>query len=101
MKTGIDLVKVSDLKQRLGGDLSKVFSDSELKYKEEKLAGVFALKEAFFKALGRKDDWLSVFVTHEDSGKPKVISTLLPENQQIDASVSYAGEYVVAVVIII
>lgn len=100
MKAGIDLVKISDLKEKIEGSLSKVFTTSELEQDSKKLAGIFAVKEAFFKALGRKEDWLSIWLEHEDSGRP-VLKTILPlENKSIEVSISYAGEYVTAIVII-
>jgi len=100
MTIGIDLVKVKDLKERFTGDVSKVFTQSELESCGGKLAGVFAAKEAFFKALGHKEDWLSVWLEHEESGKPVLKSILPLENKQIEVSITYAGEYVTAVVII-
>ena len=100
MKIGIDLVKIAGLKDKIGEDLAKVFTVSELEGDSKKLAGIFAAKEAFFKAWGKKEDWLSVWLEHEDSGKP-VLNTIFPlENKKIEVSISYAGEYVTAVVVI-
>ena len=100
MTIGIDLVKIKDLQVRLSGDLAKVFTSDELQLSSEKIAGVFAAKEAFFKALGRKEDWLSVWLEHENSGKPVLKTILSLDNKKTEVSISYAGEYVTAVVII-
>lgn len=101
MKLGIDLVKNSDLKQRLDGGLENVFTDSELASGQDKLPGIFAAKEAFFKALGRKEDWLKVWLGHESSGKPVLHSVLLEADEKTEVSISYAGDYVTAIVVII
>ena len=52
VKTGIDIVKISRIKRLLEDQefTDRVFNDSELGKKPESLAGMFALKEAFFKA---------------------------------------------------
>ena len=100
MKIGIDLVKITEQKNRFSGDLTKVFTEYELNLGGDRLAGTFAAKEAFFKAFGCKDDWLSVWIEHETSGKPILRSILLKENEKAEVSISYAGDYVTAVVII-
>ncbi|OGI67421.1 hypothetical protein A3A05_02240 [Candidatus Nomurabacteria bacterium RIFCSPLOWO2_01_FULL_41_12] len=100
MKIGIDLVKITDLQKTIYGDLEKIFTIDELSSTPKELAGIFAAKEAFFKALGRKEDWLSVWLEHEDSGKP-LLKTILPlDNKKTEVSISYAGEYATAIVII-
>ncbi len=99
---GIDLVFIPDFKKRIEKiDLNTVFLDSELRESErvENLAGVFAAKEAFFKALGRKGNWLDVWVEKELSGKPNLKSSLL-SNVKIELSISHSGEYATAIVII-
>jgi len=100
MQIGIDLVKIKELQTRISGDLGKVFTTSELEWSGDKLASVFAAKEAFFKALGRKEDWLSVWLEHNDLGKPILKSLLDIPDKHIEVSISYTEEYVVAVVII-
>ena len=100
MKMGVDLVKIADVTKRLSGSVASIFTESELISDTNKRAGIVAIKEAFFKAIGRKDDWLSVWVEHEETGKPLLRSTLLRMGESVEVSVSYAGEYVVAVVII-
>lgn len=104
MILGIDLVLISEFQKRLelSGGASKVFLDSEFEQntKTESLAGVFAAKEAFFKALGRKADWLDVWIEKDKEGKPKLQSSLLPTGSHAEVSISHAGDYVVAVVVI-
>ena len=55
---GIDLVQISEFKDRMNHEvvLNKVFTAQELKdnLNVESLAGIFAAKEAFLKALGKK-----------------------------------------------
>ena len=103
MKVGIDLVFIPEFKKRLNsGDLSKVFTEAELKENTspESLAGVFAAKEAFMKALGRKIDWLEVWLEKQASGKPTLSSTQLSKDRQVEVSVSHDGDYAVACVVI-
>lgn len=100
MNIGIDLVKIADIKNKVSGDLAKIFTTSELQSNLEKLAGIFAAKEAFFKALGHQEDWLSVWIEHENSGKPILKSILPLGDKKVEVSISYAGEYATAFVII-
>ena len=62
---GIDLVYLPEFKIKLKSvQLGKIFLEIELAQNKsvESLAGIFAAKEAFFKATGRKGDWLSVWI---------------------------------------
>ena len=99
---GIDLVFIPEFKKKLEtSDLNTIFLDSELRENQqiESLAAIFAAKEAFFKALGRKESWLDVWVEKEPSGKPNLKSRLLPSVKP-ELSVSHSGEYATAIVII-
>lgn len=101
--TGIDLVQISELKRRLDKtDLGKIFSTSELSQNKslESLSGIFAAKEAFFKALGVKEDWREVWIEKEKSGKPRLYSTLLSPKQKAGVSISHAADFAIAIVII-
>ena len=103
MDLGIDLVQISEFRRRMGkGSLDKVFLPVELSQNSrvESLCGVFAAKEAFFKALGRKDDWLDVCVEKKSDGKPYIFSPLLPISQKAHLSISHTGDYAVAIVLI-
>lgn len=104
VKVGIDIVLISEFLQRFSDtqSLSRAFLPGELEVRNasEHLAGVFAAKEAFFKALGQKADWLTVWVEHEASGKPVLKSTILQQDQHAEMSISYTHDLAVAVVII-
>jgi holo-[acyl-carrier protein] synthase len=84
--TGIDIVEISRLKNAAKkwqkNFLSKIFTDNELEYSNEKtssyqhLAARFAAKEAVLKALGSgltsRMEWRDIEVWNEKSGKPNV-----------------------------
>ena len=82
--------------------MEKIFLPTELSQntRMESLAGTFAVKEAFFKAIGRKENWLEVWIEKEKSGRPVLHSTLVNANQKVDISISRAGDYAVAAVLI-
>lgn len=103
MKVGIDLVQINEFKKRMINiRLETVFSSVELSQNKnpENLAGVFAAKEAFFKAIGEKKDWLDVWVDKNREGKPSLYSNLLKENQSLEVSISHSGDYATAVVLL-
>lgn len=103
MTIGIDIVQISEFKHRLkDGDLEKVFLPIELSQntRVESLAGIFAAKEAFFKALGQKEEWSSVWIEKNHLGQPFLQSTLLASLQKVGVSISHAGDYATAVVFI-
>ena len=57
MKLGIDIVHIPEFEKLMQdrGFIKRVFHESELKdYRAEHLAGIFAAKEAFFKAINQK-----------------------------------------------
>ena len=83
MFCGIDIVEISRIKEladRQPQSLARFFTKEELahcatrqKTKYASLAGIFAAKEAFFKALGtgfRKGKWTDVEVLHTEYGAP-------------------------------
>lgn len=101
---GIDLVYIPELQKRLDGNggVEKVFIGSELAQnpKLESLAGIFAAKEAFMKATGRKIDWHDVWIEKKESGEPVLRALLLPGLKQTSVSISHAGAYAIAIVLI-
>lgn len=100
---GIDLVNLAEFKKRFRNvSLEKVFLSIELSQnpKKESLAGIFAGKEAFFKAIGAKENWLDVWIEKDNQGKPSLFSNLLKPNQKAEISISHSGNYAVAMVII-
>jgi holo-[acyl-carrier protein] synthase len=103
MQLGIDLVQISDFITRFkNGALGDIFSSEELKQniQHESLSGVFAAKEAFFKALGKKVNWKDVWVEKLPSGKPQIFSVHLKTTQKAEVSISHSGDYATAIVII-
>ena len=101
---GVDIVHLPEFKKRIDKfPLEKLFLPIELTQNTriESLAGIFAVKEAFFKAIGRKESWLDIWVEKKDSGKPELYSTLIKPNQKTDISISRAGDYAIAAVLIL
>lgn len=118
--TGIDLARVSRFKQLLNnrGFLNKYFHTNEIEYIESRgagaaqsLAGRFAAREAFFKALGTgfkgfspKD--LNILVN--ENGKPYISPSdiVLKELEKISSgckihlSISHEKDYAIAQVIL-
>ena len=107
IKTGIDIVKIERIKKNLGNEtfLKKTFNDSELKNPVERLAGIFALKEAFFKASQIKiKKWNEIVVKKNKNGKPYLVfdeSLIDFKIKNIDCSISHDGEYAIANVVIL
>lgn len=100
IKCGIDLVLNKRIEDNLNniGFLKKVFHPSELRDKK-KLIGIFSLKEAMMKAMGKKLDWKDIEVTAKDGKKPK-IQVLGEKFKSIDASISHDGDYTIGMVMI-
>lgn len=78
---GVDIIEVEriqDLAEKSPRFLKRVFTDEEIQYSEGKknkyqhLAARFAAKEAYFKALGKKINWLDVGIVNLPSGKPEL-----------------------------
>ena len=99
---GIDIVYLPEFKKRIKKSLDKVFLPIELSQNKtsESLAGIFAAKEAFFKALGQKESWLEVWIEKDQSGKPQLYSDLIAPLMKKEVSITHAGEYAVAAVLI-
>ena len=96
IRCGVDIVDVRRFEKNLEDSrfLEKVFHASELKDSDKnRLAGIFALKEATMKALGRKVDWKDIEVRRVGD-KPEIV---LSEDVKpsgfigIDGSVSHDG----------
>ena len=101
IKCGIDLVENKRIEENIinSSFLKKVFHPSELRNKRSKLAGIFALKEASMKALGKKLNWLDIEVSVKEGRKPEIKI----ENQKlksIDASISHDGDYTIGMVVL-
>ena len=114
MKIGVDIVKVSRLKEILKRKkLDSVFSKAEQerifrnKNTLESASSYFASKEAFSKAMGIgiwKMGLDSVEVLHDDMGKP-YFNILNKEkipfsNEEVDLSIAHDGEYCIAAAVL-
>jgi holo-[acyl-carrier protein] synthase len=99
---GVDIVYLPDFYKKLkNSSLDLIFTDFELSQNksQESLAGIFAAKEAFFKAVGKKSNWLDVWVEKTNEGKPELRSAL-DSYKKIDLSISHSKDYAIAVVMI-
>ncbi len=101
LRTGIDIVHIPKMQRLLADDkfIERVFHGDERKpFTAEHLAGIFAAKEAFFKALGRNPVWLSLHV----KGKIPVInySPELGPIKNTSISISHDNEYAIAHVLV-
>lgn len=100
-KIGTDIVKISRIENSLKKDSFKkaVFSESEIAYCKtaESFAGLFAAKEAYFKAVGtginKKLNTLEIL--HNENGRPYIKNI-----ENCDISISHDGDYAVASVIL-
>lgn len=100
-KIGTDIVKISRIEKSLEKESFKkiVFSENEINYCKtaESFAGLFAAKEAYFKALGTGicKQLNKLEILHNEQGKPYFNGIL-----NCDLSISHDGEYAVATVIL-
>ncbi len=82
IRTGLDIAEVSRVEALLSryGDhfRSRFFLEPERTYarrgqqEAEQLAGLWAAKEAVFKALGHGYRWRSVVIHHQSNGRPRL-----------------------------
>ena len=105
IKCGIDLVLNKRIEKNISSPefLSKVFNPSELKLGKHKLPGIFTLKEATMKAIGKKCDWKDIEVLFNLAGKPEISlsSEIKPKKlKSIDASISHDGDYTIGLVVL-
>ncbi|WP_459129541.1 holo-ACP synthase [Guggenheimella bovis] len=120
MRIGVDLLKVDRIERLIDTYqefIPRFFSEGEEKLYHERsenpltLASNFALKEAFVKAMGTglKDYSLSdIEVLRKDSGEPYIhtlgnLQTIFKKKgyQEVLASLSHDGDYVVGMVVIL
>jgi len=108
VNVGCDVVQVSRIEKMMSTQsvLKKVFHPSELlRFEAEHLAGIFAVKEATFKALGLpSDSWLMIEVKYHPSGKPELVLASKIDKlkiQSMDCSISHDGGLAFAVVTVL
>lgn len=103
IKSGVDLVHIPRFAKFLKNHeaVKKVFHASEMKRDSvEHLAGVFAIKEAFFKALGKNPHFLEIEVC-PSRGKPTITYPTHHNISSIDISVSHDKDYAIAQVVML
>lgn len=105
MTTGIDLVHIPDFENSMkeGGErfLNRIFTQSEqTNNKSETLAGIWAAKEAFFKATGSHLKPNQVEVRKDENGRPFLFLLEGEENKEtLDISISHDHDYAIAICI--
>jgi len=109
LKLGSDIVNIPKFEKTLRGNkeyfAQNVFWPEELDYaRTERLAGIFATKEAVIKALGMKaGQWREIRVAYEESGKPYLAK--FPQTGGIlgklkaELTIAHDGDYAIANVI--
>jgi len=116
---GIDIVEIKEIEESIQNDAfqRKVFTPAEInaveryRNKAEHLAGKFAVKESFMKAIGaglRQEVWFTqIEVLNDESGKPQVQVTGEAKERlersgakNIHISISHSAGVAVAVVIL-
>ncbi|MDF2608392.1 MAG: acpS [Bacillales bacterium] len=115
--TGIDIIELERLIKHVNEEkfLSRILTSGELskfcklsdKRKLEYLAGRFAIKEAFSKALGtgigKQFSFMDIQVSNEESGKPfiEVLNkSIISDSTKIHVSISHCNKFVVGQVIL-
>ena len=115
MTTGIDIIEVKRIQELIEayGDtfLNRVFTEQEIQYCQQKgiakyqhYAARFAAKEAVYKALSNNinapDEWKSIEILSEESGRPKVnLKIEVQDLENIDISLSHCKQYAIANVV--
>jgi holo-[acyl-carrier protein] synthase len=85
---------------------NKYFSKNEAKLSIQNLAGHFAAREAFYKALQNQElfDWKDIEIVNEVSGRPKFIFynklSAFCATKKIHLTITHSPEFAVSVVII-
>lgn len=115
MGIGTDIVFIDRFGELLQKDgfKRKVFTKKEIEYiasrdnKMGTIAGIFAAKEAFLKAIKmgiNNFDVKDIEISHDDNNAPYIILhndiKKYCENKKYDLSISHDGSYAIAIVII-
>lgn len=114
MTNGIDIVQINRFEKLKTNTtfMNNTFNQRELEYIEKRnyinstIAGMFAAKEAFLKALKKGIDNCSlknIEITHDSNNCPEILlhNELKNLNHNINVSISHDGEYAIASVILI
>ncbi len=108
IKCGNDAVSDERIEKHIGDKdfLERIFQPSEIHNNNaRKLSGIFALKEAVFKALEiQSNNWFEIEVVYKTSGKPtiKLSDAVTPKGLiSIDCSVSHCNGESHAIVVMI
>ena len=100
MRIGVDLVHIPSFRQKISreGFLTRIFHARECEdARAEHLAGIYAVKEALFKADNSIQDWLEVEVRSSNGVTligPKV------DGRNVSASITHEKDYACAMVVI-
>lgn len=98
MNIGIDIVHIPRMEKLLREQSAEaVFAPQELTDDVQTMAGKFAAKEAYRKAVGHAVDWTSVVVLKNGDGSPYLEC---PEGARVKLSISHDGEYAIAIVLV-
>jgi holo-[acyl-carrier protein] synthase len=96
----VDIARITKAIERYGDHfLEKIFTANEIRYAKgkrragETLAGHFAAKEAFIKAMGRSLPWKDIEVNHEE-GRPYIV---FQGKRYDNVSISHERTYAVAI----
>ena len=106
LRTGVDIVHVPRFPRLMDNPafLAKVFHPSEQKkHDAQHLAGLFAAKEAFFKAIDDGPRWLDIEIKKKATGRPMIVMTgaLKDAITECDLSISHDHEYAIAHVVLV
>ncbi len=118
--TGIDIIEIQRIKEAMEKNprfLLRIFTPDEnklfhqAKYRPNMVAGFFAAKEAFAKALGtgiREFKWRDIEVSKDPAGRPFIKLHNNAKNiayskdiRDIHLSISHSKEYAIAQVIVL
>lgn len=113
IKIGVDIVEVKKSRALMCSQVGKCMLEREFTPSERtyigncpyKMSGIFAVKEAFYKALGT--GWLggqNVEVVHESSGKPAIKlygeAKRKANKMKSACSITYSSDYAIAAVVL-
>jgi phosphopantetheine--protein transferase-like protein len=102
VRVGVDLVQVTEFIARASDEafLHRAFADAEIgDGNPEHLAGIFAAKEACYKAIGAPANARAIGVRAGNSGRPRLcLAELPPGVVSLDLSIAHSGDFAIAVV---